>query len=112
MHKYKVWYHVCKVAWLKITKSCPCLSYFPGLLGHFEGSTFFQKWGDKPHTKAVKEDLYNQFLTLSGLGGGGGGGLRGSDGQTHSCQSEPSYPMMLKLGDLYFLSVRHLLAKF
>ena len=30
---------------------------------------------------------------------GGGGGLRGPDGQTHSCQSETSYPMMPKLGD-------------
>ena len=28
-----------------------------------------------------------------------GGVLRGPDGQTHSCQSETSYPMMLKLGD-------------
>ena len=27
------------------------------------------------------------------------GGLRGLDGQTHSCQSETSYPMMPKLGD-------------
>ena len=30
----------------------------------------------------------------------GGGGLRGPDGQTHSCQSETSYPMMPELGDL------------
>ena len=29
----------------------------------------------------------------------GGGRLRGPDGQTHSCQSETSYPMMPKLGD-------------
>ena len=29
----------------------------------------------------------------------GGGGLRGPDGQTHSCQSGTSYPMMHKLGD-------------
>ena len=28
-----------------------------------------------------------------------GGGLRGPDDQTHSCQSETSYPMMPKLGD-------------
>ena len=27
------------------------------------------------------------------------GGLRGPDGETHSCQSETSYPMMPKLGD-------------
>ena len=40
-------------------------------------------------------------LTLSGPGGGSEarGGLRGPDGQTHSCQSETSYPMMPKLGD-------------
>ena len=37
--------------------------------------------------------------TLSGGGGGGGGGLRGPDDQTHSFQSETSYPMMPKLGD-------------
>ena len=41
-----------------------------------------------------------------------GGGLRGPDGQTHSCQSETSYPMMPKLGDFQFLSLRHLLATF
>ena len=29
----------------------------------------------------------------------GWGGVRGPDGQTHSCQSETSYPMMPKLGD-------------
>ena len=33
-------------------------------------------------------------LTLSSPGGSGG-----LDGQTHSCQSETSYPMMPKLGD-------------
>ena len=36
----------------------------------------------------------NLNLTLSGPGG-----LRGPDGQTHSCQSETSYPMMPKLSD-------------
>ena len=30
---------------------------------------------------------------------GGGGGLRGPDGQTHTCQSETSYPMMPKLSN-------------
>ena len=34
-------------------------------------------------------------LTLSGPGEG----IRGPDGQTHSCQSETSYPIMPKLGD-------------
>ena len=38
--------------------------------------------------------LFKNALTLSGPGG-----LRGLDGQTHSCQSETSYPMMPKLGD-------------
>ena len=39
--------------------------------------------------------VMEERLTLSGPGGG----LRGPDGQTHSCQSETSYPMMPKLGD-------------
>ena len=43
-----------------------------------------------------KMSIQNILLTLSGPGGGG---LRGPDGQTHSCQSETSYPMMPKLGD-------------
>ena len=43
---------------------------------------------DLPHAVNVEQ------LTLSGPGG-----LRGPDGQTHSCQSETSYPMMPKLGD-------------
>ena len=38
------------------------------------------------------------FVLLS-LNLSGPGGLRGPDGQTHSCQSETSYPMMPKLGD-------------
>ena len=45
---------------------------------------------EKPLGGRVKEGL-----TLSGPGGG----LRGPDGQTHSCQSETSYPMMPRLGD-------------
>ena len=48
-----------------------------------------KKYPDLPFT------LRNQNLTLSGPIGG----LRGPDGQTHSCQSETSYPMMPKLGD-------------
>ena len=56
-------------------------------------------------TLQLDQDLLNvasvkgenvRSLTLSGPGGGG---LRGPDGQTHSCQSETSYPMMPKLGD-------------
>ena len=38
------------------------------------------------------------YLNLT-LSDPGGGGLRG---QTHSCQSETSYPMMPKLGDFQF----------
>ena len=46
-----------------------------------------------------------QFINFERVGDKGfnpirpGGGLRGPDGQTHSCQSETSYPMMPKLGD-------------
>ena len=36
-----VWYHVCSIAWLKITKLCPGLSYFPYFFGHFESLAFF-----------------------------------------------------------------------
>ena len=52
--------------------------------------------------------LEHACLTLSG----GGGGLRGPDGQTHCRQSETSYSMTPKLGDFYFLSLIHVLAKF
>ena len=57
--------------------------------------------------KSVKEVVYSltnrktqklSLLTLSGPGGGGGG-LRDPDDQTHSCQSETSYSMTLKLCD-------------
>ena len=37
----------------------------------------------------------------------GGGGLRGPDDQTHSCQSETSYSMMPKLGDLRHILTKH-----
>ena len=53
------------------------------------------------HNSSSKSSSTTKFgkfalnLTLSGPGGG----LRGPDGQTHSCQSETSYPMMPKLGD-------------
>ena len=39
------------------------------------------------------------YMVLSSLTLSGPGGLRGLDGQTHSYQSETSYPMMPKLGD-------------
>ena len=46
-------------------------------------------------------DILYPYLsyTLPNLTLSGPGGLRGPDGQTHSCQSETSYPMMPKLGD-------------
>ena len=51
----------------KLTKLCPCLSYFPQFFGHFESLAFFQKWGDKPHTKAVKQDVCSQLLKVEQL---------------------------------------------
>ena len=44
----------------------------------------------------VKSYSKLKYLTPSGPGGG----LKGLDGQTHSCQSETSYSMMPKLGDV------------
>ena len=37
-----VWFHVCPVAWLKITKLCPCLSNFPGFFAVFKVWLFFE----------------------------------------------------------------------
>ena len=56
-----VWYHVCPLAWLKMTKLCPCLSYFHGSFGHFESLAFFRTWGDKPYTTAVKHNILVKF---------------------------------------------------
>ena len=44
-------------------------------------------------------NLQSVITSFNPIRPGGGGGLRGLDGQTHSCQSETSYPMMPKLGD-------------
>ena len=56
-----------------------------------------------PVNKLVNTLIMRHFiklvLTLNPIRPGGGGGLRGPDGQTHSCQSETSYPMMPELGD-------------
>ena len=38
-----------------------------GLFGHFESSPFFEKWGYKLHTKAVKQDDCSQFLKVQQL---------------------------------------------
>ena len=46
----------------KITKLCPCLSYFPGCFVHFECLAFFSKMGDKPCIKAVRQDDFSQFF--------------------------------------------------
>ena len=56
-----VLYHVCPVAWLKIARLCPYLSYFPGFLVILK-VCFFRKWGDKPYTKAVKQHVFSQFF--------------------------------------------------
>ena len=34
-----------------------------GLFGHFESLNCFQKWGDKPYTNEVKQDVFSQFFT-------------------------------------------------
>ena len=34
---------------------------FSRLFGHFESLAFFRKWGDKPYTKAVKQDILVKF---------------------------------------------------
>ena len=34
---------------------------FSRLFGHFESLAFFQKWGDKPYTNAVKLDILVKF---------------------------------------------------
>ena len=47
----------------------------------------------------LKMNVRSHTHSLNPIRPGGGGGLRGPDGQTHSCQSETSYPMMPKLGD-------------
>ena len=57
------------VQWLRQNKQnyIWCLSYFPRFLGHFESSAVFRKMGDKPHTKAVKQDVCSQFLKAQQL---------------------------------------------
>ena len=46
----------------KNDKLCPCLFYVIGFFGHFEIWPFFRKWGDKPCTKSVKQDVFSQFF--------------------------------------------------
>ena len=66
-----VWCHVCPVAWLKRTKLCPCLSYFPGFFGHFEslvfvfenGGTGF-KPGQSSRTFWSISQKYNKKVTI------------------------------------------------
>ena len=52
-------HHVCPVARLKTTELW--LSYFPGFLFILK-VWLFSKMGDKPNTKAVKQDIFSQFL--------------------------------------------------
>ena len=37
---------------------------FSRLFGHFETLAFFRNWGDKPYTKAVKQDVFKQFFKV------------------------------------------------
>ena len=55
-------YQVCPVAWLKKSKLCPCLPFFPGFCGHFEILVFLSKMEDKPFTKAVKRNVFRHFF--------------------------------------------------
>ena len=49
--------NVCSVAWLKITKLCPCLSYFLGFFSHFERLAFFENGGTNFTPKESKRLL-------------------------------------------------------
>ena len=52
--------HVCPKAWLKITKLCPCLFYFPG---HFESLALFSKMGQALHQSNKQEqEVFSQFI--------------------------------------------------
>ena len=79
-----------------------------GLLG--ENFTFFNSLGTTKISRSLKRSVYIDVVLLINIPEQfescfyfnpirPGGGLRGPDGQTHSCQSETSYPMMPKLGD-------------
>ena len=48
-------------------KLCPCLSYFPGIFGHFQKLAFFRKWGVKPYIKRVKNYAFTQFFNVPQL---------------------------------------------
>ena len=50
------------MAWLKLAKLCPCLSYFPDYFGQFECLALFRKLGEQAYTKAVKQDIFSQFF--------------------------------------------------
>ena len=64
-------------------------------------------------TAEFKRKMFTSFTILNPImPGGGGGGLRDPDDQIYSCHSEPSYSMMPKLRDFWFLSLRHALTKF
>ena len=38
-------YHVCPLALLKVTKLCPCSSYFSGIFGNLESLAVFERGG-------------------------------------------------------------------
>ena len=55
------------MAWLKITKLCPGLSYFSSFFGQFESLAFFENGGGGGggYTKAVKQDKVLQGMWTS-----------------------------------------------
>ena len=51
----------------KINKIISMFVLFSQDLAYFESSAFFKKWGIKPHTKAVKQNVCSQFLKVQQL---------------------------------------------
>ena len=84
-------------------------SIFPRIMPPFDQDFFFSYlWDIFCDLVNFKANVLHPNTTLLGPGRG----LTGPDDQTHSCQSETTYSMMPKLGDFYFLFLRHVLAKF
>ena len=48
----------------KNDKIMSMFAYISGFFGHFERLAFFAKWGDKPYTKAVRHDIFVNFLKI------------------------------------------------
>ena len=45
-----------------LAKNNKSMSMFVLFSGHFVNLAFFRNWGDKPYTKAVKQDVLSQFF--------------------------------------------------